>query len=89
MGVAGKLHFDMAEKLNGFVKFGMHNWDREVTLAVATASESKTDDGIDIVMGTGAEYDVSEKVAFVVGYNTFILENDDVSFLNGGIKIRF
>ncbi|MDB2513576.1 porin family protein [Alphaproteobacteria bacterium] len=89
VGVAGKLHFDMAEKVNGFVKFGMHNWDREVTLAVATASESKTDDGIDIVMGIGAEYDVSEKVACVVGYYTFILENDDVSFLAGGIKIRF
>ena len=89
MGVAGKLHFDMAEKLSGFGKFGMHSWDRKVTLAVATASASKTDDGSDILMGIGAEYDVSEKVAFVVGYDTFILEDDDVSFLNGGIKIRF
>ena len=67
MGVAGKLHFDMAEKLNGFVKGGMHSWEREVTLAAATDSASATDEGNDILMGIGAEYDVSEKVAFVVG----------------------
>ena len=89
MGVAGKLHFDIAEKLNGFVKAGMHSWEREVTLAAATDSASATDEGNDILMGIGAEYDVSEKVAFVVGYDAFILEDDDVSFLHGGIKIRF
>ncbi|MDC0476196.1 porin family protein [Alphaproteobacteria bacterium] len=89
MGVAGKLHFDMVEKLGGFVKFGMHSWDTEETLAVATASATSTDDGIDILMGIGAEYDVSEKVAFVVGYDKYTLDDDDVTFLNGGIKVRF
>ena len=89
MGVAGKLHFDMAEKLNGFFKLGMHSWDSEVTTAAATASATTTDDGIDILMGIGAEYDVSEKVAFVVGYDKYTLDDDDVTFLNGGIKIRF
>ena len=89
MGVAGKLHFNMAEKLNGFFKLGMHSWDSEVTTAVATASATTTDDGIDILMGIGAEYDISEKVAFVVGYDKYTLDDDDVTFLNGGIKIRF
>ena len=89
MGVAGKLNFDMAEKLNGFFKLGMHSWDSEVTTAVATASATTTDDGIDILMGIGAEYDVSEKVAFVVGYDKYTLDDDDVTFLNGGIKILF
>ena len=89
MGVAGKLHFDMTEKLNGFFKIGMHSWDTEETLAAATASATTTDDGIDILMGIGAEYDISEKVAFVVGYDKYTLDDDDVTFLNGGIKIRF
>ena len=89
MGVASKLHFDMAEKLSGFVKFGMHSWDTEETLAAATASATTTDDGIDILMGIGAEYDVSEKVALVVGYDKYNLDDDDVTFLNGGIKVRF
>jgi len=89
MGVAGKLHFDMTEKLNGFFKMGMHSWDTEETLAAATASATTTDDGIDILMGIGAEYDISEKVAFVVGYDKYTLDDDDVTFLNGGIKIRF
>ena len=89
MGVAGKLHFDMAEKLNGFFKFGMHSWDSEETLAAGTASATATDDGVDILMGIGAEYDVSEKVALVVGYDKYNLDDDDVTFLNGGIKVRF
>ena len=89
MGVASKLHFDMAEKLSGFVKFGMHSWDTEETLAAATASATTTDDGIDTLMGIGAEYDVSEKVALVVGYDKYNLDDDDVTFLHGGIKVRF
>ena len=89
MGVAGKLHFDMTEKLNGFFKIGMHSWDTEETLAAATTSATTTDDGIDILMGIGAEYDISEKVAFVVGYDKYTLDDDDVTFLNGGIKVRF
>ena len=89
MGVAGKLHFGMAEKLNGFFKLGMHSWDSEVTTAAATGSATVTDDGVDILMGIGAEYDVSEKVAFVVGYDKYTLDDDDVTFLHGGIKIRF
>ena len=89
MGVAGKLHFDMTEKLSGFFKIGMHSWDTEETLAAATASATTTDDGIDILIGIGAEYDISEKVAFVVGYDKYTLDDDDVTFLNGGIKIRF
>jgi OOP family OmpA-OmpF porin len=89
MGVAGKLYFDMTEKLNGFFKIGMHSWDTEETLAAATASATTTDDGIDILMGIGAEYDVSEKVAFVIGYDKYTLDDDDVTFLNGGVKVRF
>ena len=89
MGVAGKLHFEMTEKLNGFFKFGMHSWDSETTTAAATGSATVTDDGVDILMGIGAEYDISEKVAFVVGYDKYTLDDDDVTFLNGGIKIRF
>ena len=89
MGVAGKLHFDMAEKLNGFFKLGMHGWDSEVTTAAATGSATVTDDGTDILMGIGAEYDISEKVAFVVGYDKYTFDDDDITFLNGGIKIRF
>ena len=89
MGVAGKVHFDMAEKLSGFFKFGMHSWDTEATIAVATASATTTDDGIDILMGIGAEYDVSEKVAVVVGYDQYTLDDEDVTFLHGGLKVRF
>ena len=89
IGAAAKLHFEMAEKLNGFVKLGMHSWDSETTFSVATASATTTDDGIDILMGVGAEYDISEKVAFVVGYDKYNLDDDDVTFLNGGIKVRF
>ena len=89
MGAAAKLHFDMAENLNGFLKLGMHSWDSEVTLSVATASATTTDDGVDVLMGFGAEYDVSEKVALVVGYDKYNLDDEDVTFLNGGIKVRF
>jgi hypothetical protein len=89
MGVAGKFHFDMTEKLNGFFKIGMHSWDTEETLTAAKASATTTDDGIDILMGIGAEYAISEKVAFVVGYDNYTLDDHDVTFLNGGIKIRF
>jgi len=89
LGAAAKLHFDMAEKLNGFVKLGIHSWDSEITLSAATASATTTDEGIDILMGFGAEYDVSEKVAFVVGYDKYNLDDEEVTFLNGGIKVRF
>ena len=89
VGLAGKLYFDMAEKLAGFAKFGMHSWDSEKTIAVATASATATDDGVDILIGIGAEYDVNEKVAVVVGYDKYTLDDEDVTFLNGGIKVRF
>ena len=39
-------------------------------------------------MGIGAEYDISEKVSFVIGYDKYTLDDDDVTFLNGGIKVR-
>jgi len=88
-GVAGKLHFDMAEKLRGFVKGGMHWWDAEVELSVGTASATATDDGTDIIMGVGMDYQIGENVAFLVGYDNYTVDSESVTFLSGGIKVRF
>ena len=89
MGVAGKLKFDMAEKLQGYVKGGFHWWESELTVAVATTSASTTADGTDLLFGFGAEYDIGEKVAFIAGYDKYNLDDEDVTFVHGGIKLSF
>lgn len=88
-GVAGKLHFDMTEKMRGFFKGGMHWWDVELDVSTGTASATVTDDGRDIIMGVGMDYQIGENVAFLVGYDNYTLDSESVTFLSGGIKVNF
>ena len=80
-GVAGKLKFDMAEKLQGFVKGGLHWWDVEVEVSTGTASANATSDGSDIVMGVGMDYQIGENVAFLVGWDNYTVDSESVTFL--------
>ena len=93
MGIAAKLGFDITDKFKGFVKGGWHFWDTDLSLAVGTAAASTTDDGSDLLLGLGIEYDLNEKVAFVVGYDRYTFDGNDidvdVDFLHAGIKVRF
>ena len=67
----------------------MHWWDIEATVTAATGSATATDDGSDILMGFGAEYDLGEKVSVFVGYDKYNVYSDGVIFVNGGLKLRF
>ena len=89
MGIAAKLGFDITDKVNGFVKGGWHWWDSTSTVADATAAASITDDGSDLLLGLGIEYDINKKVTFIVGYDRYKADDVDVAFLNAGIKVRF
>lgn len=89
MGIAGKLKFDMADSLRGYVKGGLHSWEAEAKVATATASATATTDGTDIVWGFGAEYDMGEKTALLLGYDNFTLDDETVTFLHGGILFKF
>ena len=89
MGIAAKLGFDITDKVNGFVKGGWHWWDSTSTVADATAAATITDDGSDLLLGLGIEYDINKKVTFIVGYDSYKLDDVDVASLNAGIKVRF
>jgi hypothetical protein len=93
MGIAAKLGFDITDKVNGFVKGGWHWWDSTITETAATGADSTTDDGNDLVLGLGIEYDLNEEVAFIVGYDRYTFDGNvidlDVDFLHAGIKVRF
>ena len=89
MGIAAKMRFDITDKFDGFIKGGWHWWESEETLAVGTASASTKSDGNDLLIGLGVEYDISEKVALIAGYDRYKFNEDSVTFLNGGIRIRF
>jgi hypothetical protein len=88
IGVAGKLNFDMTENFSGFFKGGMHWWEIESTLTAATGSASATDSGSDLLMGLGAEYDLGESAALVVGYDKYSVYSDGVTFFNAGLKFK-
>lgn len=89
MGIAGKLKFDMADSLRGYVKGGLHSWEAEAKVATTTASATATTDGTDIVWGFGAEYDMGEKTALLLGYDNFTLDDETVTFLHAGILFKF
>ena len=89
MGIAGKLKFDMADSLRGYVKGGLHSWEAEAKVATTTASATATTDGTDIVWGVGAEYDIGEKTALLLGYDNFKLDDETVTFLHAGILFKF
>ena len=89
MGIATKMRFDITDKFNGFVKGGWHWWESEQTLSVGTSSTSTKSDGSDLLIGLGLEYDISEKVAFTVGYDRYKFDQSSVAFLNGGIRVQF
>jgi hypothetical protein len=89
MGIAAKLGFDITDKVNGFVKGGWHWWDSTATIAAGTTAASTTDNGSDLLLGLGIEYDINKKVAFIVGYDRYKFDEDNVAFLNAGIKVRF
>ena len=86
MGASGKLHFNMADSLDGYIKAGLHSWETEVTLSAATASATTTDDGVDTLFGMGAEYAIGEKIGLIVGYDRFNMDDDSVTLLYGGVK---
>lgn len=86
-GVAGKLHLDMTENLQGFLKGGMHWWDAEVEVSTGTASANATSSGTDIVMGVGVDYQLGDNVAFLVGWDSYTIDSESVTFLMGGIKV--
>jgi hypothetical protein len=89
MGIAGKLKFDMADSLRGYVKGGLHSWEAEAKVATTTASATATTDGTDLLWGVGAEYDIGEKTALLVGYDNFKLDDETVTFLHAGILFKF
>ena len=89
MGIAAKLGFDITKKFKGFVKGGWHFWDVDLNLAIGTGAASTTDDGSDLLLGLGIEYDFNKEVAFIVGYDRYQLDDTDVDFLHAGIKVRF
>ena len=79
----------MTEKLQGFVKGGLHWWDVEVEVSTGTASANATSDGSDILMGVGVEYQIGENVSFLVGWDNYTIDSESVTFLGGGIKVGF
>jgi hypothetical protein len=89
MGIAGKLKFDVADSIRGYVKGGLHSWEAEAKVATTTASATATTDGTDIVWGVGAEYDMGEKTALLLGYDNFKLDDETVTFLHAGILFKF
>ena len=89
MGIAGKLKFDMADSLRGYVKGGFHSWEAEAKVATDTGSATATTDGADMVWGVGAEYDIGEKTALLLGYDNFSLDDETVTFLHAGILFKF
>lgn len=89
VGIAAKLRFDISDKFKGFAKGGWHWWDSETTLATGTSEASEKEDGSDLLIGLGLEYDISEKVAFTVGYDRYKFDQSSVAFLNGGIRVQF
>ena len=89
MGAAGRLHFNMTENLQGFVKGGIHWWDVEAAVTTATASANATDEGSDIIMGIGMDYQIGENLALLVGYDKYTVDSEDITFLGGGIRFDF
>ena len=93
MGIAAKLGFDITDKFRGFVKGGWHFWGADLNMVDATGTVSETDGGNDLVLGLGIEYDFNKDFAFIVGYDRYKLDGDnidiDVDFLHAGIKVRF
>jgi len=89
MGMAGKYGFDMGEDFRGYFKAGFHSWETKLGVASATGGAEIKADGTDLIYGVGAEYKLGEKTSILLGYDNYKLDDENVTFLNTGLKYKF
>ncbi len=88
-GIAGKARFEPYDDVVVFAKAGLHSWSADYELKSTTINRDISDDGIDYVVGVGAEYKITNNVGFLVGYDGYKIDTDSLRFLYAGVKINF
>ncbi len=82
---AGTYSYSLFRNVNIMGKLGVHLW--EVDIPVGSISIS--DDGTDLLYGVNLGYRFSKRLGTFVGYDIYELDDEDVSYLHGGVRFHF
>lgn len=77
----------VSEKVEVFGKVGMLMWD--ATLEEAGFGELASDDGNDISLGFGVSAMLADQIGVVFEYQKFDFDDDDVTNLSIGARLKF
>ncbi|WP_462055735.1 outer membrane beta-barrel protein, partial [Vibrio cholerae] len=68
--------------LHVYAKGGLHSWDQNI-------NGNKSNDGIDIMYGVGAEYFIMGPVSVGASYMKYTMDNSDVGTLSFNATLHF
>ena len=89
-GIAGKFDFINNEKSNFYLKAGLHNWETELKAKRGSFTlGSLKYDGTDKIVGLGSEYQISDNLSLIAGYDKYYLDKTDTTYLHIGTKYKF
>jgi len=89
-GIAGKYEFISNEKSNFYLKAGFHNWETELKAKRGSLTlGSLKYDGTDKIVGLGSEYQISDNLSLIAGYDKYYLDKTDITYLHIGTKYKF
>ena len=89
-GIAGKFDFINNEKSNFYLKAGLHNWETELKAKRGSFTlGSLKIDGTDKIVGLGSEYQISDNLSLIAGYDKYYLDKTDTTYLHIGTKYKF
>lgn len=89
ISIAGKFHFDVARKTRLSVKLGIHKWNAKLAATGAGNYVHNNDSGTDILVGVGAEYNLSNKVSLIAGLDNYTLGDERIPNSYLGLSIGF
>ena len=89
ISIAGKFHFDVVRKTRLSVKLGIHKWNAKLAATGAGNYVYNNDSGTDILVGVGAEYNLSNKVSLIASLDNYTLGDKRIPNSYLGLSIGF
>ena len=71
------------------VKLGIHKWNAKLAATGAGNYVHNNDSGTDILVGVGAEYNLSNRVSFIAGLHNYTLGDERIPKNYLGLIIGF